>query len=77
MYCENDCVPVGGAVELTVALKPGIAGQFDVKLYVDFKEGKSCSLRIAGKVECPSVSVSKVRVCASLLLVFLMLTCVS
>ena len=61
VYCESRCVPVGGAVELKVALKPEIAGQFDVKLYIDLKEGKCISFRIAGNVEHPSVTVNKVQ----------------
>lgn len=61
VYCESSCVPVGGAVELKVVLRPEIAGQFDVKLYIDLKEGKCTSFRIAGSVEHPSVSISKVQ----------------
>lgn len=61
VYCESNCVPVGGAVELKVVLKPEHTGHFDVKLYIDLKEGKCISFRIAGIVEHPSVSVSKVQ----------------
>ena len=60
VYCESGCVPVGGIVELRVVLKPEITELFDVKLYIDFKCGKSFSLRITGTVEYPSVSVSQV-----------------
>ena len=60
IYCEKGCVPVGGTAELKVTLTPQFAGQFDVTLKVDLKEGKCLSLRIAGSVEYPCVSVNKV-----------------
>ena len=47
-------------MELKVVIKPEKIGQFDVKMYIDLREGKSYSLRIAGNVEYPMVSVSKV-----------------
>ena len=62
MYCETSCVPVGGAVELKVELKPRTTGQFDVKLYIDLKEAKCISFRMAGSVENPSVSINKVHI---------------
>lgn len=61
IYCESGHVSVGGAAEIKVTLTPQFAGQFDVTLNVDMKEGKSLSLRIAGTVEYPCVSVDKVQ----------------
>ena len=49
-------------MELKVTLKPEITGPFDVKLYVDLRGGKCITLRIAGSVEDPIVSVSKVLI---------------
>ena len=62
IYCESGHVPVGGAAEIRVTLTPQFVGQFDVTLNMDLKEGKCLSLRIAGTVEYPCVSVDKVQI---------------
>ena len=54
------CIPVGGVAELTVLFQPNMVGPFDVKLNVLLKEGKSITLRIAGNVDQPVVSIDQV-----------------
>lgn len=54
------CVPVGGVVGLTVIFKPQKVGAFDVKLGILLQEGKGLSLRVAGSVEQPIVTIDQV-----------------
>ena len=60
VYPQSGCVPVGGATKLTIAFHPKLAEKFDALMSVQFREGRSLFLRLAGTVEEPLVSIDKV-----------------
>lgn len=56
------CIPVGGVAALNLFFQPQDVGPFDIKLCVLLKEGKGISLRIAGSVVQPVVSIDEVLI---------------
>ena len=60
VHPQSGCVPVGGATELTIAFHPELAEKFDALMSVQFREGRSLVLRLAGTVEDPLVSIDQV-----------------
>lgn len=52
------CIPVGGAVQLSIELNPQAVEKFDTWIHVHIRQYKQISLRVAGSVEMPTIDVS-------------------
>ena len=62
VYPECGVVPAGGTTPLNLLLCPEAVGGIDSQVGVALREGKSLSVRLAGMVEQPALSVDEVRV---------------
>ena len=60
VFPESGCVPVGGATELRLVVHPETVGHFEGRVCVRLREGRPLSLKLAGTVEQPCVSIDQV-----------------